>query len=766
MVRNSFFRNWPVVLPVLLLSACSGGGGGGGVGSTPPPSPTPAPVPTPTPTPPPVNDTAEYRATVGAVSMNALTAYDHGATGAGVKAAIIDSGVDVDSEEFAGRISSASTNTAGSGTIDDVGGHGTAVAFTLAGRRNGTGTHGVAFGAELIVLRTDTAGSCADTGPDGGCNHEDSAIAQAIDVARTNGARVINLSLGGSAPDSNVLAAMTRATSAGIVIVISAGNDGDKPEGINPDLFAGVPAGNNAVSHGLIIIAGSVGSDNLISDFSNRAGSGAQFYLAAVGEQVRAPDENNVPFFWSGTSFSAPQIAGAVALLAQAFPNLTGQQIVDILFTSARDAGTAGTDGTYGRGILDLTRAFQPLGATSIAGTGAPASLSLNGQLSAPMGDAAQGSLGAVILDGYDRAYALDLARTINRQGPARRLAGMIASRERHYAAGAGGMAVSVTIAPRAHGVAIERTVLREPDAEGARALAATVSGTLGGGAQFAFGASESGTSLVARLAGRADPAFLIARDPTGSSGFDSLVGGSVAVRQSFGGWGVSVAGEQGEVLTPLETDMAALRWRRERHGYSRMTIGVDRRFGGLRAGLALTRLDETETVLGARFTGALGGARGESLFVDLGARWDAGDGWSLGGSLRQGWTVARLRGGVEGSGLIRTSGFAADLGKTGVFGPGDRIGLRIAQPLRVASGGIGLKLPAEWDYETGMVSRWNAQRLNLAPSGRELDFELGYAWMLAGGDISTHAFLRRDPGNYAALSDDYGAALRWSVGF
>ena len=53
----------------------------------------------------------------------------------------------------------------------------------------------------------------------------------------------------------------------------------------------------------------------------------------------RAPDQTGAQFLWSGTSFSAPTISGAVALMAQAFPNLTGKQIVEILFNSADDLG-------------------------------------------------------------------------------------------------------------------------------------------------------------------------------------------------------------------------------------------------------------------------------------------------------------------------------------------------------------------------------------------------------------------------------------------
>ncbi|MGP4854939.1 hypothetical protein ACTXP3_27645, partial [Klebsiella pneumoniae] len=77
--------------------------------------------------------------------------------------------------------------------------------------------------------------------------------------------------------------------------------------------------------------------------------------------------------------------------------------------STARDAGAAGTDPIYGRGILDINAAFSPQGAQSLAGTLVPVSAASSSlTLSPAMGDAgAKGaSLGAVILDGYSRAYA------------------------------------------------------------------------------------------------------------------------------------------------------------------------------------------------------------------------------------------------------------------------------------------------------------------------------------------------------------------------
>lgn len=715
-------------------------------------------------------DTAEYRASVGPVSMNAIALYDRGFSGRGVTAGVVDSGIDTASEEFAGRISLASRSTAGNPSTDDEDGHGTAVAFTLAGRRNGTGTHGAAPEATLLVLRTDTPGSCASDDPaidESGCRHSIRAISDAIDVARENGARVINISLGGTPGGSVFNDAVSRATAAGVIIVMSAGNGfEDDPVGAaNPDGLAQV-ANNQAVARGLFIVAGSVGAGDQISSFSNRAGNTAPYFLSAVGEGVRAPCDDTQICLWSGTSFSAPQISGAIALLAQAFPNLTGAQIVQILYASARDGGTAGTDAVYGRGILDLARAFQPIGTTSLAGSRAIVSATSNASLSAPMGDAAIGGLGAVILDGFDRAYALDLARTIQREGPARRLTGALQEGAARMGAAIGSTAVAVTIAQDRRGTAIDRMMLSTSDARQARALAASVTGTFGPHASFAIGASESGGSLSARLRGRDDAAFLVARDPTTSAGFDLDVHGAAAIRRTLGRTGVTITAESGDVLSRDRANgIPALTRRWDRFGYDRFALGVDRRVGPLDAAMTVARLAERDTLLGAHFSGALGNASAVSWLVDTSLDLDLGDGWRVGGTLRQGWTRATLSGGVDGSGRLRSGGWSIDAERSGWFGD-DSLGVRLAQPMRVAHGGLNLVLPVNYDYDSQSVSGWSTAQLNLAPTGREIDAELRYAHPLWRGRVATHLFWRRDPGNFAALPDDIGAAVRFGMAF
>ncbi|MEO5865761.1 MAG: peptidase S8, partial [Sphingomonas sp.] len=312
----------------------------------------------------------------------------------------------------------------------------------------------------------------------------------------------------------------------------------------------------------------------------------------------------------------------------------------------------------------------------------------------------------------------------------------------------------------------IERTLLSSGQAEQARTLAGMVVQKLGGKASFAIGFSESGSALTAQLVGRGDPAFLVAQDPAGTLGFDSRVRGASAIRQQFGRWGVTGAIETGDALSRNAEAIPALRNRYRQYGYAKTQLTLDRRFGPLAASVSGTRLAERDTVLGAKFTDGLGGTRAVSYFLDVAARIDAGAGWSVGGSLRRGWSLADVRGGVTGGGTIRTSAFAADIGKDALFGSRDSIGLRVSQPLRVSRGGIDLRLPTDYDYDTGAVTAWSMQTLNLAPTGRELDAELRYSVPVWLGQLQSNLFFRRNPGNFASLPDDKGAAVRWSMDF
>lgn len=781
---------------VALLAGCGGGGGSAPPISTPAPAPAPTPVPTPTPSPVPtptpspsptpapsptptptsIFDTAEYRMSDGPSFHRVIPAWSAGATGRGVTLAIADTGIDQNNPEFAGRISAASADATGSGrSIQQEDDHGTQIALIAAAARNNSGILGIAFDATIQVLRIDAPGTCAQAD---GCKFTDDSIAAGVNRAVDAGARVINLSIGGSTINANLRNAIARAASSGVVVVVAAGNNGDSTNPADnpaqPDPFAQSVVNSGS---GNVIIAGSVNNQGAISTFSNRAGTFANVYLNALGEgiccvyengQVKITVRNGAQFVTvvSGTSFSTPQIVGAVALVAQAFPNLTGQQIVDLLLRTARDAGAAGTDPIYGRGILDIANAFAPQGAMTLAGGTALVPLGDTMIVTgSAMGDAtATAGLGAVILDGYSRAYAMDFARQLRAAPLTPRLTNALASQTRNFAGGNGVVGVNFTVDSRRGFGTVAPLRLDLQDAARARVLAAMLTARIAPGREAAFGFRQGSDGLIAQLQGARSPAFIVAASPGEDLGFLTSDRTSAAFRQALGKWGVTASTESGSALTGPAQIGEALRLQRERDRMQRVGLALDRTFGAVQAGLGFSWLRENGTVLGARFQDALGRNGADSGFVDARLGWSLRPDLRLGAAWRGGFTRPRTGNAITGGRLL-SQAFAVDLEKAGVFAANDRLALRLAQPLRVESGGVKLNLPVDYSYET-LSPTFAESVYSLTPRGRELIGELAWTGPLWGGDAAASLFYRKDPGHFAQLPDDKGVALKWSRGF
>jgi subtilisin family serine protease len=411
------------------VGACAGGGGGGGSSPPPPINPPPPPPPPPaTQFPPQIAtpasfETAEYNGsgfTSGPPTATSLigasTAYSYGATGAGITVAVIDSGIDQTSTELAGRIAgvhdvcaAALSCGATSRTTADIdpGFHGTFVASAIVANKNGVGMHGVAYEAQVLMIRADRPGTCQTTGADEGCSFPDSATIAGINYAVAQGAKIINLSLGSDGSISNAMRqAIINATNAGVLFTISAGNEGaPASNGMaakgtmpgEPAILAGDPAVN-----GRVVAVGAIDRNGAMATFSNRAGSSTQnqaYYLLApgVGVVIAGPDDNlitpgapacsgsvttgcndadsNSDYYGSsGTSFAAPEVAGALALMLDLFPNISPTTALQILLDTATDYVSAsmdpvlgitagvGDDAVSGVGIMNLRAAFSPQG--------------------------------------------------------------------------------------------------------------------------------------------------------------------------------------------------------------------------------------------------------------------------------------------------------------------------------------------------------------------------------------------------------------------
>jgi subtilisin family serine protease len=156
---------------------------------------------------------------------------------------------------------------------------------------------------------------------------------------------------------------------AGIAVVFSAGNNGPgastitKPKNINTD-EANVFCVANI--NGASYLSGNL---NPIASSSSRGpslcgGTGSLLFkpeVSAPGTSVRSAVPGGGYGLKSGTSMASPHVAGAITLLREAFPTLTGWEIKMALYNTAIDLGTAGEDNTYGKGLIDIFAAYNVL---------------------------------------------------------------------------------------------------------------------------------------------------------------------------------------------------------------------------------------------------------------------------------------------------------------------------------------------------------------------------------------------------------------------
>ena len=782
-----------------LLAGCGGGGGGGGTVSAPPPlasAPTPAPAPAPpAPTPAPAAtpaptqsggagaalqvlavpaqyDTPEFRQSSGPSQHNAAVPWNAGHTGKGVTIAVVDSGVDTHHPEFAGRLAAASrdmyANRAASEGMSD---HGTRVAQVAAGARDGKGVLGMAWNASILALRTDQPGSCGGSGgAASGCLFTDDGIAKAVLYAAENGAKVINISLGGGSAGAVLSDAVRTATAKGALVVVAAGNDG-LAEG------SGFTTRLAAAGGGGVLVVGAIDDKGQMTDFSNRAGLNTGGYIAARGQTVccvyeggELRNEGGFLTAFSGTSFAAPQVAGAAALLAQAFPHLTGEKLAAILVQSAFDAGEAGPDAIYGSGVLDLARAFQPLGKTALAGQATAFTPGeAVGTASGPMGDAlASVSLPVLITDSFDRAFSADVGASFKAARIGRALAGAVSLETRQVIAGSPRARVALTLtdpdfAPAAllgREDGMTGKPGDSPDLLGARAAL-----TLAGGTTLGLAYRVAADDLAVTLRGESGPAFLIADNPAGVSEALHKVDLAFALRHRLGSWGTTVSAGSGHAPALSEEVGTAEFAADRRDRVHTMGFALDRVFGPLETVLGLSWTGEEGTLLGARLHQAFGLAGADTFFLDAQTAWHPAPGWRLGGSLRHARTSARAGGLVSGATRLTSQAFAFDVARSDALTHGDTLALRLSQPLRVTGGSLALSLPQGWDYAT-LSADYATRHLSLAPQGRELATELAWSGPLFAGQAMASLFYRADPGHRGDLPADKGVALRWSRGF
>ena len=245
--------------------------------------------------------------------------------GSGVKVAILDSGIDQSHSNLNG-VSIEEIDLLGG--VMSSRGHGTAIASIIAG--NDSGISGIAPSASLLSIRV----------LDGEGQGDSFTVAKGIVEAVDRGAKIINLSLGGSGGSAVLKNAVEYAHEQGSVIVAAVGNEGEN--GVSyPAKFENV------------IGVTSVDANGRQSSFANY-GEGVDIAAPGVGVYAAWEDESLVSF--SGTSSSTAFVSGALASEISRNPHLSNEEVVDLLYQYSNESEKPGFDEFTGNGILNVGR--------------------------------------------------------------------------------------------------------------------------------------------------------------------------------------------------------------------------------------------------------------------------------------------------------------------------------------------------------------------------------------------------------------------------
>ncbi len=286
--------------------------------------------------------------------IQAPKVWNAGFTGKGIRVGIVDTGIDPDHPDFAGRIA-ATKDFTGEGDRDN-NGHGTHVAGIVGGTgaQSGGKYRGVAPDCSYIiakVLRGDGSGMMSD-------------VIAGLEFDAEQHAQVVNLSLGGGANCDGTDALSVACDSVwdqGIVVCVAAGNSG--------------PGAGTLGSPGCakpVITIGATDKQDGMASYSSRGPTadgrvkpdvcfpGSSIHSCRAKGTAMGDPIDNFYTTASGTSMATPHASGTCALLLQAQPKSKPQQIKDVLMRTAKDLGLDAN--TQGKGRADAFAAYQALG--------------------------------------------------------------------------------------------------------------------------------------------------------------------------------------------------------------------------------------------------------------------------------------------------------------------------------------------------------------------------------------------------------------------
>ncbi|MGQ4659630.1 S8 family serine peptidase [Lysobacter sp. F6437] len=347
-----------------MLVACGGGGGGGSifVPDEPPPPVDSAP------------DDPQPEIDDHLTLTNTIEAHDLGFTGAGVTIGLLDSGIRSDHPTLQGRVKSPQFIYVDDVTNDldkeDVVGHGTTVAQLAGGAEFGLWPGGIAPGVEFVSLRIIGDTPPEDDGSGQGNEVTDGSFLKEMHKDLSDsGAVISNNSWGGlywegDAVTKTFVDAMTPfVIDWGGLVVFATGNEGNA----NPSDTASLPSQSayaEVLEQGWLAVAAlDTLNPTALAEYSNACGIAMNYCLVAPGDVVFTglDDTPGNPTYWvgGGTSFAAPQVSGAAALVWEAFPYFDNDMVRQTLLGTATDLGAEGVDSIFGYGLLNVGKAVK-----------------------------------------------------------------------------------------------------------------------------------------------------------------------------------------------------------------------------------------------------------------------------------------------------------------------------------------------------------------------------------------------------------------------
>ena len=426
MFLNIFYKFLSLFLIITILNGCGGGGKGTPVQLSVLPeeednSSETLDLNTDIFIPKETFETPEYKNQWGLDFINASDAYSYGASGKGVVVGVVDEALDWGHHEFLREnILHPDSVLTYSGNREPTPlekFHGTATSSIIAGRKDDEpvdrNMHGVAYDAQILFISIELGSPPSDG------EYEPIDIPafswERFDEQESNFYKelslrsdVINNSFGftGQITDysketlQNTFPKLisTFASEQETIFVWSAGNyngiidtEGEEVNADNPGILAGLGYYFPELAKNNVAVV-AVNQDGDIADFSNRCGVASEFCIAAPGVKVPLAIPNNLfnslteneknnfnegvldylekhpseaYLLGSGTSFSAPHVTGAIAVLKELFnDNLSSAQILERLFNTANKEGRYSDKEIYGQGLLDLRTASSPVGST------------------------------------------------------------------------------------------------------------------------------------------------------------------------------------------------------------------------------------------------------------------------------------------------------------------------------------------------------------------------------------------------------------------